>query len=318
MAAIPAGRPWHYYFSHLLILAGLFLVGTVVFALVGITIAKLIYPSLDGAALLSDPTLMWSHPVASFILLGVTSLGSFALPSLIFPLITRQPLSGFHPLRSVTLPLLVLAAVLAMLSLSPTALTFKLNELVDVSKWGSVGEWLTRQEAETEAMFNGLLGQRGTAGFVLAMLVVAVIPALGEELFFRSVLQRLFQSWIGKHVGIILTAIIFSAIHVEFSGFLPRLFLGLLLGYVFFWTNNLWYPIAIHFVNNAFVVIAAHSVPPDELDVDEIGTPEMIFAVLGTVVFAGILYFFYRLTKAKPRHGNELDQDQQREPAPSS
>ncbi len=87
------------------------------------------------------------------------------------------------------------------------------------------------------------------------LLVMALIPALGEELIFRASVQQMLVQWFKKpHVAVIITAVFFSAVHVQFYGFLPRLLLGLLLGYVYFFTGNLWYAILLHFINNAFTV----------------------------------------------------------------
>jgi hypothetical protein len=78
----------------------------------------------------------------------------------------------------------------------------------------------------------------------------------GEELLFRGALQTIFLRWIrNPHVAILLVAFIFSAIHMQFYGFFPRLALGLLFGYLFYWSNNLWIPIFAHLVNNGAVVI---------------------------------------------------------------
>ena len=94
---------------------------------------------------------------------------------------------------------------------------------------------------------------------LFTLLVVAVVPAIGEELLFRGYLQQKFGKWFGNmHTSIILTAFLFSAIHFHLDGFFPRFMLGILLGYMFLWSGSLWIPILAHFTNNAIAVIISY------------------------------------------------------------
>ena len=99
------------------------------------------------------------------------------------------------------------------------------------------------------------------------ILIIAVIPALGEELLFRGVIQQLFLKWNGKvHLSIWLTAFIFSAVHMQFLGFFPRLILGAVLGYMLVWSGSLWLPIIAHFTNNAFAVVVTYFIGVNKVD----------------------------------------------------
>ena len=90
------------------------------------------------------------------------------------------------------------------------------------------------------------------------------MAALSEEIFFRGLLQQLFiKNKVNVHVAIILTAILFSAFHLQFFGFIPRMFLGIVLGYLYYITQNLWVSIIAHFCNNAFAVLAMHFYTPE-------------------------------------------------------
>jgi membrane protease YdiL (CAAX protease family) len=91
-------------------------------------------------------------------------------------------------------------------------------------------------------------------------MVLAIVPALFEEFFFRGCLQQIMIALTkNAFVGIMITAILFSAIHLSFYGFLPRVFLGVLLGYIFYYSKNLWLSIIAHFLNNAFSVTVLYS-----------------------------------------------------------
>ena len=85
---------------------------------------------------------------------------------------------------------------------------------------------------------------------------MAILPAIGEELLFRGVFQRLLTEWTRNiHWGIILAALLFSFFHFEFYGFLPRFLLGVFFGYLFVWTSSIWVPILAHFTNNFIIVV---------------------------------------------------------------
>jgi uncharacterized protein len=89
--------------------------------------------------------------------------------------------------------------------------------------------------------------------------MLAVIPAIGEELIFRGVFQKIFYDLFKSgHLAIWVTAFAFSALHFQFFGFIPRFILGLVFGYLFYWSGTLWLPVISHFVNNAVPVIGAY------------------------------------------------------------
>ncbi len=96
-----------------------------------------------------------------------------------------------------------------------------------------------------------------SVAFAVNLLIVALIPAVGEELFFRGTVQRIFLSWFkNPHIAILVASAVFSFIHFQFYGFVPRMVLGMVFGYMFFWYKNIWYPIIAHFLNNAIGVTA--------------------------------------------------------------
>jgi hypothetical protein len=141
---------------------------------------------------------------------------------------------------------------------------------------------------------------RSTGGLITNLLVMALVAALSEELFFRGLLQRMFiQNRMNAHVAIMLTAILFSAFHLQFFGFVPRLFLGIILGYLYHITQNLWVPIAAHFCNNAIAVLGAHYYGDEMMNNPAQNAPGgetigLSFALLSFVLVIGQLYFLQR------------------------
>lgn len=121
-------------------------------------------------------------------------------------------------------------------------------------------DWMQRNEENTDLLLKGILNMSTVPEFIMAFLTVAVTPAIGEELLLRGVVQRrIFQPWFGNpHLAIWLSAILFSAMHLEFAGFAPRMVLGVLLGYAYYWTRSLWVPIGLHLLFNGLQVIVAY------------------------------------------------------------
>ncbi|RME94105.1 MAG: CPBP family intramembrane metalloprotease [Bacteroidetes bacterium] len=154
--------------------------------------------------------------------------------------------------------------------------------------------WLVREILRMEAPSE--LG--------LALLVAAVAPALGEELLFRGLLQPRMQQVTGSaQLGIWLTAFLFSAIHLQFAGFLPRLLLGAFLGYAYWWSRTLWLSIILHFFYNGFQVLAAYFMPDDmqiEAVASEMNPWEVLpLAALSGLLMYGLLHYWRRVVVAE-------------------
>ncbi|HMN88960.1 MAG TPA: type II CAAX endopeptidase family protein [Saprospiraceae bacterium] len=155
--------------------------------------------------------------------------------------------------------------------------------------------WAVSMEKTTNSMLKGLLVMEHPAELGLNLLVVAVAPALGEELLFRGILQKQLARLMRQPVfAIWLTALIFSAIHGQFLGFLPRVVLGAALGYLFYWSGNLWLPIVAHFVTNAMQVVAQYA-SGGQLAQTEVNAPSIGAWLLLLPAIALLLFIGYRL-----------------------
>ena len=146
---------------------------------------------------------------------------------------------------------------------------------------------------------KGLLVYDNSIELIFNILVIALVPALGEEMIFRGWIQRQLMRIINRpHVAIWASAAIFSAIHFQFLGFLPRLLLGVLLGYLYFWTGSLWVSIFAHFLNNGLQVIAQYffRVEFEKMDENQAQIPMyMAFLSLG-LCFIICKYFLDNVT----------------------
>lgn len=148
------------------------------------------------------------------------------------------------------------AFLILTVSMPFISLLTQLNQLLRLPGFLSgLEEMMRNLENSAEKTTLLLLSGDSMLDYIGNILFVGVFAAVAEEVFFRGVLQQLLvKLFKSKNTGVWLTALIFSAMHLQFYGFLPRLILGLLLGYLFVWTNNIWLPILIHFLNNALVI----------------------------------------------------------------
>lgn len=118
---------------------------------------------------------------------------------------------------------------------------------------------LKASENSSKLLLNTLLSGSGINILIVNILLIAVLPAIGEELFFRGLLQSHLNDYFkNPHIGIFISAFLFSAIHFQFYGFFPRLILGLIFGYLVFYSGSILSSIIAHFFNNALAVIIVY------------------------------------------------------------
>ena len=206
---------------------------------------------------------------------------------------------------SVTLLLVMLTLIVAIPLLNALAL---LNSEMVLPQWMHSLEVKIKSMEETAGKLTGLFLTGGN-GVTLAlnMFMIAVFPALGEEFLFRGVIQRLLSEWTkNKHVGVWIAAFIFSFIHFQFYGFLPRFLLGLYFGYLLVWTSSIWVPVAGHFVNNGVAVLYYHfaTKPMGETNMDKLGTSKEFNYVLYLSMISTVLLLVFIYMREK--EGKEL------------
>ena len=156
-------------------------------------------------------------------------------------------------------------------------------------------------EHRAELLLQAFMTYGNGAWWVLCLnlIVLAILPAIGEELTFRGVLQAHLFKRLNAHVAVWLTAAVFSFIHFQFYGFIPRMLLGALLGYALLWSGNLRYSIIMHATNNAMAVLFfyigtyACALTPDQIDALGTGAT-MWLTLITTPVMVLLIWLFYR------------------------
>lgn len=147
----------------------------------------------------------------------------------------------------------------ALVLLSPTiTITSILNQKIALPPFLQPLElWMQAKEQEMEAIINLLIQEPGIIALIANLFVIALLAALTEEFLFRGAIQRILEKWTENHHLVIwIAAILFSAIHLQFYGFIPRLILGAYFGYLLYWSKSIWLPVFAHFLNNATAIFA--------------------------------------------------------------
>lgn len=198
----------------------------------------------------------------------------------------------------------LLVIVLAILFIPVSGYTGMLNsKMIFPEGFSGVADWMKAKEDLANSLTGLLLDSRGTGGIFINIFIMAIVPSIAEEFLFRGILQqilcRFFKSF---HVGIWITAFLFSAIHLQFFGFLPRFLLGLSFGYLFFWGRNLWLPVIAHFINNAFPAVLSFYFGWKELNerTNVKSEKEIILPLFAIALIVLIFYFFRNEYRKSP------------------
>ena len=225
------------------------------------------------------------------------SIGLFIVPPLIVAWFFHESISVYLSLsRKPMLPAIILVVLLIFIINPFINFTGAINAEMHFPEWMSgVERWMRNAEDTAEKLTKAFLKVDTIGGLLLNLFMIAVLPALGEELLFRGVIQKLFsQITRNLHWGIWISAALFSALHMQFYGFIPRLLLGGMFGYLLVWSSSLWLPIIAHFINNAAAVILLYMIDKGQIDprIEEFGTGEWYVAlfslIMGLLILAAI------------------------------
>ena len=134
------------------------------------------------------------------------------------------------------------------------------NEAMHLPKgFYQLEEAIKASENQIDHIVEAMLKDKSLGSLCVNLFFIALIPAIGEEFFFRGGIQKFLVKIIpNPHIAILLGAILFSALHFQFYGFLPRMVLGLVLGYLFYWSESIWTGIFFHFLNNGVQILLSN------------------------------------------------------------
>ncbi len=162
-----------------------------------------------------------------------------------------------------------------------------------------VESWM-REREDAAALATEQMMDFSTIGQLITIIfTVGILTGMGEELIFRGSIQRLMiERNINIHVAIWVSAFLFSAIHMQFFGFVPRMLLGAFFGYLAVWSGSMWLPILAHALNNSLAIIGMRY-SADVEAMPWIGTPNTITAIASMVVTIALLYCYLRWMRVK-------------------
>jgi uncharacterized protein len=285
-------------FAKIVFVLMLIITGLILTLVIGILVAI----PLFHINLLTDMTVLtnFSNPVVVDLLKYlqiVQSIGLFIMPPLLAGYFFEK--NSFRYLGLNKQPggkIFITALLLMFFSIPFLNWMVSINESMKLPSFlQGIEQWMKDSEEQASKLTTAFLDVKSAGGFLVNILMIAILPAIGEELLFRGLLQKLFGEWFRNiHVAIFFTAFIFGAVHMQFYGLLPRMMLGVIFGYLFYWSGSLWVPIFAHFLNNASVVLISFLSNQGVIktDYENFGNTDNLLLILGSVLISAILLIF--------------------------
>ena len=278
--------------------------GTIVFSALGMLVAYAVYHT-NSMYEASDP--------AGYIRLvqAFNSVGMFLVPALMFAYAHDKHWLDYNWGNRKPHYLLVNVTLLLSIVILPVvALLLQWNQSIELPQsLAGLQKWMDDMDEKADAMLK-MLTVRNTYGtLAINILALALLPALCEEFMFHGTVQTFLMKWWNKpHLAVWVTAVIFSAIHLQFSGFFPRLMLGAYLGYLFYWSRSLWLPVLAHFLHNALTLLVDFSFQGRGFSLDDMKFTDIhgaIPLVISCAVVTFVSLIFMWRTQKELNHNEE-------------
>lgn len=207
-----------------------------------------------AAANISNSGELWIMQLAS------GTIPMFAAPVIFAIAVVKEPKEYLKAYKWLPITLIALTFGIMFSSMAIMEMLSNLNEkILSADFLKGFADWAREREDSVSKMLESLLQMDTIGEMLLNLLLIGLLTAIAEEFLFRGCLQTIFTRWTGNiHAAIWITAIIFSAFHMQFFGFLPRLGLGLLFGYLVAWSGNIWAGVWAHFINNGTAVVVTY------------------------------------------------------------
>lgn len=266
-----------------LILAGAFL-GALLMA------ALLIANGSSMADFLNNTAMTDAGPMLTRVILVLNHAPMFLLPAITWAVIYyKKQWATYLNLRFQPKWIYIIAGIAFLMVAYPLVAKF--------SEWNqhvNLPSWMESMENQTAEILKKVLVMNTIGALLMNILVIGIIPGIGEELIFRGIIQKEFQTYVkNPYIAILISSIIFSALHLQFEGFLPRVVLGMILGLIYYWTGNLWVNIAVHAFNNGLQVLLTYFNPAMADQDLESSVPVKWYAIIISLVFTIALGYWF-------------------------
>ncbi len=249
---------------------------------------------------LQNPNFAYTRQI-NLILIACQHIGGFILPAFVFYQRMKNRGIDFFHLHYIAPKHLFAYACIAMVGAIPfVGFLSGINEAMTLPESIRELEQLMRQMEDSAAQVTEVvLGTSSVGGLLMNILLIAILPAIGEELLFRGIVQQLFAKRASNmHVAIWLSAALFSALHMQFYGFLPRFLLGGMLGYLFWYSGSIWVAVAAHFANNAVAILLTYFIfngtLSEELAVYGSRPQDWLGVIVSVAIVGGSLFLIHK------------------------
>lgn len=253
-------EPQNKYFKLLLIIAMCLFFGGL-FVVIGTALVPFVFDvdASEISSIYNNPLEPGNTSILKFLQF-FNSIGLFILPGLIFYLIFQRNQIKQTFRISISLPIFLLTILISLSSLPLIGYLGEWNASLELpSVFHEIELWMKTAEDKAAKLTEAFLQMESQEDLLINLILIAILPAIGEELIFRGILQKTINQGLNnKHWGVWISALLFSAIHLQFYGFFPRVLLGAVFGYLFLWSRNLWIPIFAHFLNNGIAVLISY------------------------------------------------------------
>lgn len=279
------------------ILIGLLIFGSIFSVILAYLVIYIVFGvnTLQGTSLLDN--IQYIRTMQIF-----NQVGIFIVPPVLFAIFTETRPVTYLGFTKVPLTNMIIIAFL-ILCVSPIVNQLMVwNEaMVLPEQLEGLENWMKTSEESANAITEKMLSYTDSGSFAINIFMMVFLPALGEELLFRATAIRLFnRTFKNIHVSVWVSAILFSAFHLQFYGFLPRLFLGLLFGYLFVWSGSIWVPFIAHLVNNGVVIVVSWLYAAGYINqsADDFGnTDSIIIKIASIIITSTVLFYAYKSRK---------------------
>ncbi len=241
----------------------------------------------------------------------VQAIGLFVAPPFVIAvLLSSEPLRYLSLEKKPKARSVFLAILFMIVAIPAINMLAALNAQMELpDSLAGVEEWMKRSEESAAVLMEAFLRADTIGVLLLNIFMIAILPGIGEELLFRGVLQPQLSALArSKTAGLFLAAFLFSAMHLQFYGFLPRFLLGLIFGYMLLWSGSLWLPVLAHFVNNVIAVIFYYYAGKSDINISELeelgaSSEAYIYVLLSFVISAVLLWQFKKSTQNDTGYG---------------
>lgn len=297
-------------FPQLMFAAFIILVSFLAFMVIGLIVAV---PLFGMDSLLDMPNINDMNDPQSVNLMKflqvVQSFGLFIIPPLVLAVLYHGSIKIYlHLDKRANAVSLLLVLILTLVAAPFINFIGEMNMRMIFPEWLSgVEQWMKSAEEQAAQLTEAFLKVEGVGGLLFNLFMIALLPAIGEELLFRGVIQRIFTNMTkNHHWGIWISAILFSSLHLQFYGFVPRMLLGVAFGYLLLWSGSMWLPIVAHFLNNALAVLALYFIDKRMLSpkLEEYGATSESYYLAGISLLLVALFMY--MVKKENRE-NELN-----------